>query len=102
MPNQTAATLSPLPGTRFIEVTGNDAEGFLNAQLSRDVTEGGSDRAVLSAWHDSRGRVLALLRALRHGDRWLLISHGGDPETLIRLQGIPQLRFEDELDFVRQ
>ena len=84
MPKQTAPTLSPLPGIRFIEVSGTDAETFLNAQLSRDVAESGSNRGTLSAWHDSRGRVLALLRALRNGDQWLLMAHGGDPDTMIR------------------
>ena len=84
--------LSPLPGIGFIEVSGADAETFLNAQLSRDVAESGPNRASLSAWHDSRGRVLALFRALRNGDRWLLMTHGGDPDALTRKLAVFVLR----------
>ena len=65
-------------------MSGTDAEMFLNAQLSRNVTESGANRGTLSAWHDSKGRVLALLRALRNGNQWLLMVHGGDPNTIIR------------------
>ena len=65
-------------------MSGTDAEMFLNAQLSRNVTESGANRGTLSAWHDSKGRVLALLRALRNGNQWLLMVHGGDPDTIIR------------------
>ena len=65
-------------------MSGTDAEMFLNAQLSRNVTESGANRSTLSAWHDSKGRVLALLRALRNGNQWLLMVHGGDPDTIIR------------------
>ena len=65
---------------------------FLNAQLSRNVTESGANRGTLSAWHDSRGRVLALLRALRNGNQWLLMAHGGDPDTLIRKLAVFVLR----------
>ena len=87
--NETPAMLCALPGIRFIEVTGADAQTFLNAQLSRDVD--GSDGA-LAAWHDSRGRVLALLRALRDGEQWLLMAHGGDPAALIRKLAVYVLR----------
>ena len=65
-------------------MSGTDAEMFLNAQLSRNVTESGANRGTLSGWHDSKGRVLALLRALRNGNQWLLMVHGGDPDTIIR------------------
>ena len=65
-------------------MSGTDAEMFLNAQLSRNVTESGANRSTLSAWHDSKGRVLALLRALRNGNQWLLMVHGGDPDTIIQ------------------
>lgn len=65
-------------------MSGTDAEMFLNAQLSRNVTESGANRGTLSAWHDSKGRVLALLRALRNGNQWLLMVHGGNPDTIIQ------------------
>lgn len=94
MAKDTRTTLCPLPSIGFIEVSGGDAETFLNAQLSRDV--GGSDGA-LTAWHDSRGRVLALFRALRDGEQWLLLAHGGDPTALIGRMSVYVLRADVRL-----
>jgi len=97
VPIPTPPTLCPLPNLRFIEVAGSDAETFLNAQLSRDVAGGPPDRAPLTAWHDSRGRVLALLRALRTDDKWLLLTHGADPAALVRQLMVFVLRADVEM-----
>ena len=97
MPTQTPPTLCPLPSIRFIKVTGADAEGFLNAQLSQDVAAAPSDRAPLAAWHDARGRVLALLRALRRGEEWLLLAHGAEVGELIRQLTVFVLRADVKL-----
>ena len=97
MPPENPPTLFPLPGIRFLEVSGADAEAFLNAQLSRNVAAKGADRAPLSAWHDSKGRVRALLRALRNAERWLLMIHGSDPCALIRNLTVFILRADVQL-----
>lgn len=76
--------LCPLTDMGVIEVTGSDAEAFLNAQLSQNVNSGLPSRATLAAWLDARGRVLALFRVLRAGDRWLLLTRRADVEALIR------------------
>lgn len=75
--------LCPLTDMGVVEVIGADAGAFLNAQLSQDVHSHRSPRATLAAWLDARGRVLALLRVLRAGDRWLLLTRGADVEALI-------------------
>ncbi|MCY3732260.1 MAG: hypothetical protein OXF98_13045 [Rhodospirillaceae bacterium] len=97
MPLENPPTLFALPSLRFLEVSGADAEAFLNAQLSRNVAGRGSDRAPLSAWHDSKGRVRALLRALRNAERWLVMAHGSDPHALIRNLTVFVLRADVQL-----
>ena len=97
MPTPTPPTLCPLPNLRFIEVAGSDVEAFLNAQLSRDVAGGPPNRAPLAAWHDSKGRVLALLRALRTDDKWMLLTHGADPAALVRQLMVFVLRADLEM-----
>ena len=77
-------TLCPLPDLGLIEVTGGDAAAFLNAQLSRNVHSGSPLRAPLAAWHDAKGRVLAVLRVLWTGESWLLLAKGADAQALIR------------------
>ena len=84
MPENLEPAHCPLTDMGVIEVTGDDAEGFLNGQLSHDVSSRLPSRATLSAWLDARGRVLALFRAIRAGDRWLLLTRGADIHALIR------------------
>jgi len=48
--------LSPLA---VLRVAGTDAEGFLQGQLTNDVTALGPDRTQYSAWCSAKGRMLA-------------------------------------------
>ena len=89
--------LCPLTDMGVIGVSGTDAEAFLNAQLSRNVHSHRPARATLAAWLDARGRVLALLRVLRAGDRWLLLTRGADDEALIRRLSLFVLRADVRL-----
>lgn len=89
--------LCPLTDMGVIEVTGADAEAFLNAQLSRNVHSHRPPRATLAAWLDARGRVLALFRVLRAGDGWLLLTRGADVEALIRRLSLFVLRADVQL-----
>ena len=84
--------LCPLTDMGTIEVTGTDAEAFLNAQLSRNVETGFPTRATLAGWHDARGRVLALAWVLWTGQCWLLLTKGTDSEGLIRRMKLFVLR----------
>ena len=69
----------------LIEVTGEDAQSFLQGQLSNDVDaiaaiEHGSRRAwpcQLNAYCNPKGRVLALIRLVRHATGfWMLVPAG--------------------------
>ena len=84
--------LCPLTDMGVIEVTGTDAEAFLNALLSRNVHVRQPSQATLAAWLDARGRVLALFRVLCAGDRWLLLTRGADIDALVRRLGMFVLR----------
>ena len=83
-PERNGPILCPVADMGFIELAGADVEAFLNAQLSVNVESGKPPRTPLSAWLNSRGRVLALFRTLRSGERWLLLAKGAEADTLIR------------------
>ena len=84
LPEHFEPALCPLTDMGVIEVSGVDAEAFLNAQLSRNVDSRRPSRATLAGWLDARGRVLALFHTLRADDRWLLLTRGADVDALIR------------------
>ncbi len=88
---QPRLTLSSRPNLRVMEVAGGDAEAFLNAQLSQNV-HGTPGRAPLAAWHDARGRVLALVRVLRVDEGWLLLADGADMDGFLSRLGMFVLR----------
>ena len=75
--------LCALSETGLIHVTGKDAERFLHNQLSYKIEGLQAVEAPLAAWHDSKGRVRALLRVLVLHDGWLLLVHKSQTETLI-------------------
>ena len=97
LPENFEPALCPLTDMGLIEVTGDDAEGFLNGQLSHDVSSRLPLRATLAAWLDARGRVLAQFRVLRTGDRWMLLTRGADVEALIRRLSLFVLRADVQL-----
>lgn len=61
--------LSPLS---LIRVSGPDANAFLNAQLTNDVTRLVDNTALLAGWCTPKGRLLTLMRVIRHGNDYLL------------------------------
>lgn len=71
----------------LIAVDGEDAEAFLQGQLTSDVHEVTATRAQPSAWCSPKGRVLTCLLVFRHNDRLLLQL----PETLLA-QTLQRLR----------
>jgi len=56
----------------LLSVTGDDARGFLHAQLTNDVEHMSSDQARLAGWCSAKGRLLATLIVLPHPDGFLL------------------------------
>ena len=71
----------------LIAVHGDDAEDFLQGQLTNDVGEVTATRAQPSAWCSPKGRVLTCFLVFRHDGRLLLQL----PDTLLE-QTLKRLR----------
>lgn len=71
-----------MPSLAALAVTGADARSFLQGQLSSDLTEVTAVCGQLSAWHDAKGRVLAVLRVLPWDDGFLLVMPAALRETV--------------------
>ena len=56
----------------LIAVDGNDAQDFLQGQLTNDLCVVTASRAQQSAWCSPKGRVLTCLLVFRHGQRLML------------------------------
>jgi len=48
-----------------LRVAGADARGFLQGQLSNDLTRLSAERSLLAGYHNPQGRVIALLRLVQ-------------------------------------
>ena len=71
-------TLTPLDSLTLIEVTGDDAQAFLQGQFSNDVDALGDQpetkRCQLNAYCNPKGRVLAVVKLVRHaGGFWMIV-----------------------------
>ncbi len=68
----------------LLSVSGNDAERFLHAQLSRHVVGLPADLAPLAGWHDARGRLRALFRVLRTDNGFMLMTTADTVDAAIK------------------
>ncbi len=64
--------LCALTSEVVLHVTGEDAEKFLQAQFSNDISALEHPGSQLSTWSSPKGRVIALLRVVRISDGYLL------------------------------
>lgn len=67
-----------------LEARGPAAGQFLHGQLSQAVDPIPPGRAPLSGWLDARGRVRALLRVVRHGDGYALVTARDGADALVK------------------
>jgi folate-binding protein YgfZ len=71
----------------FIAVSGNDAQSFLQNQLSNDIRQVSEQRSQLNAYCTAKGRALALFRVFQFRDTYYLQLPAERIEaTLKRLQ----------------
>jgi folate-binding protein YgfZ len=56
----------------LIQVTGSDATEFLQGQLTNDIRQVSANQTQLSAYCNPKGRMLAILRIAKQGNRYLL------------------------------
>jgi folate-binding protein YgfZ len=83
--------------TACLEVRGADAGAFLHGQLSGAVADLDASRAPLAGWADARGRMRALLRVVRLGERWLLLTPRDGADELAKKLRMFVLRAKVEL-----
>lgn len=79
--------LIPLPGLAAIEVSGADAEPFLQAQLSNDIAALADGGQCLAAYCNPKGRMLALFRVVRLGADFRLLA-----PRVVAEQVLPRLK----------
>jgi folate-binding protein YgfZ len=83
--NDTFPTIAvPLTQLGLVEARGPDAAAFLQGQFSNDVRAVTPERAQLSSYNSPKGRMLAVLHVLRHGESFLLEVHRGVLEAVLK------------------
>lgn len=75
--------LCVLDNLALVRVSGPDARSFLQAQLTVDVTDVGTDRLVPAAWCTPAGRVTAVVTALPLGEDVVLLTHASLAAALV-------------------
>ncbi len=71
----------------LLRIQGEDAESFLQGQLSNDISKLGPDQAQLHAWCNPKGRALAILRIMRaENGFWALLPDDLVPSFTKRLK----------------
>lgn len=61
-----------ITGRGLIEVSGADAAGFLNSQLSTDIRAMHADDVALTSYSDAKGRLIAIMRIIATDADFLL------------------------------
>lgn len=61
-----------LAGYGALSVAGPEARAFLHAQLTNDVASLPADRARIAGWCSAKGRLLASLLVIAHGEAFVL------------------------------
>jgi len=62
-----------LEGFGILEITGEDAPSFLQAQFTSNINELMDQESRFSAWCNAQGRVICTLLVIRSQDRYLLL-----------------------------
>ena len=70
--HQQGLVLCDLSHTGLIRVSGDDAESFLQNQLSNDVSEVTDTHSQLSSYNNPKGRMIASLRLLKYEGEFYL------------------------------
>jgi folate-binding protein YgfZ len=88
--------MSDLPYS-MIAVRGEDAEDFLQGQLSNDVTEASENAPLLAAWCNPKGRVICLPKLLRIDGGFGLVM----PSELVAeiVRRLTMFRFRSKVSF---
>ena len=81
-----------LPHLAATNVSGEDAESFLQAQFTADISRLADGEGAFSAYCDRRGNVLAVIRVRREGDGFSLVTAATLRGLLVETLGRYRLR----------
>ncbi|WP_158253614.1 CAF17-like 4Fe-4S cluster assembly/insertion protein YgfZ [Chromobacterium alticapitis] len=70
---ETETVLAPLDNFSLIRMEGDDAEAFLQGQLSNDIRQAQEGKAQYSTYSTAKGRMLASFLIWRHGGAYYLM-----------------------------
>lgn len=73
-----------LPQLGLIRVAGADADAFLQGQLSNDIRRLSATQAQLTSLNSAKGRLLAILHAMREGEDILLELHRSILDSMLK------------------
>ncbi len=94
------AAVVPLKGRALIAVTGDEAERFLQNQLTCDMATLGAERHLLGAYCNPKGRLLAVFRVFRFEEATILAVAGDVAEPL--LERLTLYRMRARVTFTRR
>jgi folate-binding protein YgfZ len=77
-------TLFDLSHLRFIQVSGDDAEIFLQGQFTNDIRQVSSEHHQMSGYCTPKGRMLANFRIFSHNDSYILQLPEDTSESLLK------------------
>jgi len=81
---------------KLITVSGPDAVGFLQGQLTQDVSLLNDERSMLAAWCNPKGRVIVIIRLLAMPDKIGLIVPASITDKIV--QRLTMYRFRSKVD----
>ncbi len=80
--------LNDLSHFGLIRVSGEDAESFLQGQLTNDLREVTETHSNLAGWCSAKGRMLANFRCFRRGDDFYLQTPTENMEVVLKRLGM--------------
>ncbi|WP_232432893.1 CAF17-like 4Fe-4S cluster assembly/insertion protein YgfZ [endosymbiont of Ridgeia piscesae] len=83
-PQIEGCALNDLSHFALIQVEGEDAEQFLQGQLTNDIREVTEQHSQLAGWCTAKGRMMACFRVFRRGDTFLLQTPTGNLDALVK------------------
>ena len=83
---------------QLLNISGSDADLFLQGQLTQDVARLQSDTVLPAAWCTPKGRVVATMKMLRSDDGISLLLPAGIATTFLQRISIYKLRADVQLE----
>jgi folate-binding protein YgfZ len=68
----------------LIELSGSEAVMFLNGLITNDIAKLDDNSWMLAAFPNAQGRLIGVVRVLRHGDKFLFITEAETHEKVLK------------------